>query len=64
MGAARISWADCLSKFAEQEGKLAGEFYTPACVVRTLVEVLQPYNGRVYESKVQSLIQFRDWLAA
>ena len=24
----------CLSKFAEQEGKLAGEFYTPACVVR------------------------------
>ena len=39
----------CLSKFAEQEGKLAGEFYTPACVVRTLVEVLQPYNGRVYD---------------
>jgi type I restriction-modification system DNA methylase subunit len=32
----------CLGKFAEQEGKLAGEFYTPACVVRTLVEVLQP----------------------
>lgn len=39
----------CLSKFAEQEGKLAGEFYTPACVVCTLVEVLQPYNGRVYD---------------
>lgn len=39
----------CLSRFAEQEGKLAGEFYTPACVVRTLVEVLQPYNGRVYD---------------
>lgn len=33
----------CLSKFAEQEGKLAGEFYTPSCVVRTLVEVLQPF---------------------
>lgn len=31
----------CLSKFAEQEGKLAGEFYTPSCVVRTLVEVLE-----------------------
>ncbi len=29
----------CLSKFAEAEGKLAGEFYTPACIVRTLVEV-------------------------
>ncbi len=39
----------CLAKFAEQEGKLAGEFYTPSCVVRTLVEVLQPYNGRVYD---------------
>lgn len=39
----------CLSKFAEQEGKLAGEFYTPSCVVRTLVEVLQPYTGRVYD---------------
>lgn len=39
----------CLSKFAEQEGKLAGEFYTPSCVVRTLVAVLQPYYGRVYD---------------
>ena len=39
----------CLSKFAEQEGKMAGEFYTPSCVVRTLVEVLQPYHGRVYD---------------
>lgn len=37
----------CLAKFAEQEGKLAGEFYTPSCVVRTLVEILQPYHGRV-----------------
>jgi len=39
----------CLAKFAEQEGKLAGEFYTPACVVKTLVEVLQPCQGRVYD---------------
>ncbi|MFR9542570.1 MAG: N-6 DNA methylase, partial [Rikenellaceae bacterium] len=39
----------CLSKFAEAEGKLAGEFYTPACIVRTLVEVLKPYEGRVYD---------------
>ena len=39
----------CLSRFAEQEGKLAGEFYTPGCVVRTLVEVLQPFDGRVYD---------------
>ena len=39
----------CLAKFAEQEGKLAGEFYTPSCIVRTLVEILQPFNGRVYD---------------
>ena len=39
----------CLARFAEQEGKLAGEFYTPSCVVRTLVEVLQPFRGRVYD---------------
>ena len=37
----------CLAKFAEQEGKLAGEFYTPACVVKTLVEVLQLFSERV-----------------
>lgn len=39
----------CLRKFAENEGKLAGEFFTPECVVKTLVEVLQPFNGRVYD---------------
>ncbi|MDR0454907.1 MAG: type I restriction-modification system subunit M [Deferribacteraceae bacterium] len=39
----------CLAKFAEQEGKRAGEFYTPSCIVRTLVEVLQPFKGRVYD---------------
>jgi len=39
----------CLAKFAEQEGKRAGEFYTPSCVVRTLVEVLKPFSGRVYD---------------
>lgn len=39
----------CLAQFAAQEGKNAGEFYTPSCVVRTIVEVLQPYNGIVYD---------------
>jgi len=39
----------CLGKFAEQEGKLAGEFYTPSSIVRTIVEVIKPYNGRVYD---------------
>ena len=39
----------CLSQFASQEGKNAGEFYTPSCIVRTLVEVLKPYLGRVFD---------------
>ncbi|KZX17179.1 type I restriction-modification system subunit M [Methanobrevibacter filiformis] len=39
----------CLSKFAEREGKRAGEFYTPASVVKTLVAILKPFDGRVYD---------------
>ena len=39
----------CLQKFASMEGKNAGEFYTPSCIVRTIVEILQPYVGRVYD---------------
>ena len=35
----------CLSKFAEQEGKKAGEFYTPPCVVKTIVEILKPISN-------------------
>jgi type I restriction enzyme M protein len=38
-----------LEKFARAEGKRAGEFYTPASVVRLLVEILEPYQGRVYD---------------
>ncbi|MDY0828540.1 class I SAM-dependent DNA methyltransferase [Microbacterium sp. BG28] len=38
-----------LEKFAAAEGKRGGEFYTPAGVVRVLVEVLQPTHGRVYD---------------
>jgi type I restriction enzyme M protein len=38
-----------LEKFARAEGKRAGEFYTPSSVVRVLVEVLEPYSGRVYD---------------
>lgn len=39
----------CLAMFAQQEGRRAGEFYTPSSIVRTLVEILEPYNGRVYD---------------
>lgn len=38
-----------LEKFAAAEGKRGGEFYTPASVVRVLVELLQPTHGRVYD---------------
>ncbi len=38
-----------LGKFAQAEGKRGGEFYTPRCVVRLLVEMLEPYEGRVYD---------------
>ena len=38
-----------LSQFASAEGKKGGEFYTPRCVVKLLVEMLEPYQGRVYD---------------
>ena len=38
-----------LSQFASAEGKKGGEFYTPRCIVRLLVEMLEPYKGRVYD---------------
>jgi type I restriction enzyme M protein len=38
-----------LSQFASAEGRKGGEFYTPRCVVKLLVEMLEPYHGRVYD---------------
>ena len=38
-----------LSQFASAEGKKGGEFYTPRCIVKLLVEMLEPYQGRVYD---------------
>ncbi len=38
-----------LSGFASSEGKRGGEFFTPRSVVRTLVDMLEPYEGRVYD---------------
>ena len=38
-----------LTQFASAEGKNGGQFYTPSCVVRLLVEMLQPYKGRVFD---------------
>ena len=38
-----------LGQFASAEGRKGGEFYTPRCVVKLLVEMLEPYRGRVYD---------------
>ena len=38
-----------LSQFASAEGKRGGQFYTPRCVVQLLVEMLAPYQGRIYD---------------
>ena len=38
-----------LTQFASAEGKNGGQFYTPSCIVRTLVGMLAPYKGRVYD---------------
>ncbi|MEW6715422.1 MAG: class I SAM-dependent DNA methyltransferase, partial [Nitrospirota bacterium] len=38
-----------LGRFASAEGKSGGEFYTPQSVVKLLVEMIEPYKGRVYD---------------
>ncbi|BCX80587.1 type I restriction enzyme M protein [Methylomarinovum caldicuralii] len=38
-----------LGRFAAAEGKGGGEFYTPQCVVQLLVQMIEPYKGRVYD---------------
>lgn len=38
-----------LNQFASSEGKKGGEFYTPRSIVRTLVEMIEPYKGRIYD---------------
>lgn len=38
-----------LGRFALSEGRLGGQFYTPACVVQLLVEMIQPFKGKVYD---------------
>lgn len=38
-----------LGQFADAEGKKGGQFYTARCVVKLLVEMIEPFNGRVYD---------------
>ena len=56
-----------LSQFASAEGKKGGEFYTPRCVVKLLVEMLKPYKGRVYDPCCGSsgmFVQSEEFIAA
>ncbi|MCQ2467698.1 MAG: type I restriction-modification system subunit M [Clostridia bacterium] len=58
----------CIAQFAEKEGAGGGEFYTPSSVVRTLVEVLKPFdNCRVYDPSCGSggmFVQSAKFIAA
>lgn len=38
-----------LGEFALAEGKKGGQFYTPKSIVKTMVEMIEPFNGRVYD---------------
>jgi type I restriction enzyme M protein len=38
-----------LRKFALKEGKGKGEFYTPKCIVKLIAEMIEPYNGVIYD---------------
>ena len=38
-----------LGMFADAEGKRGGQFYTPESIVKLLVEMLEPYEGRIYD---------------
>jgi type I restriction enzyme M protein len=56
-----------LSQFASAEGKKGGEFYTPRCIVRLLVEMLEPYKGRIYDPCCGSsgmFVQSEEFIAA
>ena len=56
-----------LEQFARAEGKRGGEFYTPPSVVRTIVEILEPTTGRVYDPCCGSggmFVQAEKFLAA
>ncbi len=44
-----LIYEDFLSNFAMAEGRLGGEFFTPYSIVRLIVEVIEPFHGRVYD---------------
>ena len=53
-----------LGKFALAEGKGKGEFYTPKCIVNLIAELIEPYDGILYDKTVSGLIQKKDLKSA
>jgi type I restriction enzyme M protein len=55
-----------LGKFAMSEGQKGGEFFTPTSVVRFIVEVIEPYKGKIYDPACGSggmFVQSADFIA-
>lgn len=46
-----------LGEFANAEGKKGGQFYTPKSIVRLMVEMIEPYKGRVFDQTTPNMIQ-------
>lgn len=44
-----LIYEDFLSNFAMAEGRLGGEFFTPYSIVRLIVEIIQPFHGKVFD---------------
>ncbi len=44
-----LIYEDFLGNFAMAEGRLGGEFFTPASIVRLIVEILEPFHGTVFD---------------
>jgi type I restriction enzyme M protein len=44
-----LIYEDFLSNFAMAEGRLGGEFFTPHSIVRLIVEIIEPFHGRVFD---------------
>jgi type I restriction enzyme M protein len=44
-----LIYEDFLSNFALAEGRLGGEFFTPQSIVRLIVEIIEPFHGRVFD---------------
>lgn len=38
-----------LGKFALSDGRGGGEFFTPSCIVKLIVEIIEPYHGKIYD---------------